>query len=382
MGGRGVYALPLADWISEHLLGYHGVNWEHFADKVTWVPFFCAFLLLFVFKFIVKIDTKFSVVFAFILGAIMCLVEVSHLNHTHAGQGFLGFLGFSWHIFYIWFASALCIFLGVTAASDNGEIPGRFRLLIEMMMEFVRDQIVRPIMGKDGDQYLPFILSFFFIILISNLLGLTPSSTTSTGSIWVTTALASMSFLFYHGCGVKKFGLMQHFLNIVPVHCDMKRLVAFVIYTAGLIIANGALGTPALANEAGVIVTKALPWLTTGKLVIAVFAGLTLIGSFNVKTIGEIVLWLFMLVVELVGTFAKPFALAVRLFANMTGGHAVLYVMFGFGFVFKSYLIAAFVSVPASTAILFLELMVAAIQAYVFTMLTTVFLQAAVHPEH
>ena len=89
-----------------------------------------------------------------------------------------------------------------------------------------------------------------------------------------------------------------------------------------------------------------------------------------------------MLVIELIGHVAKPFALMVRLFANMAGGHAVLYVMFGFTFIFQSYALGVIVATPGSTAIMFLELLVACIQAYVFTMLVTVFLNGAVNPEH
>ncbi|MDF1665691.1 MAG: F0F1 ATP synthase subunit A [Planctomycetota bacterium] len=355
-----MFALPLADWISEHLLDIHGVNIDF--SHLTWIPLVCTALLFGVFKLVLEMPNKYAIGFTFILGSIMCLVEMSH--GTHGGEGILGFLGFSWHVFYIWFASALVIFMGVSAGSDTGEVPGRFRSFIELVMEFVRDAIVRPIMGKNGDKYLPFLLSFFFIILTCNLLGLTPSSTTATGSIWVTTGLTLMSVLFYHGSGIAEFGLVQHIVNFVPVHAPGKLLVAFIVYTIGLITIN---------------TVPAEPLFSTGALVGLIIVGLAVIGRAKA---GEIALWLFMLVVELVGHLAKPFALAVRLFANMTGGHAVLYVMIGFGFVFKSHIIAAVVAVPASTAVMFLELLVAGIQAYVFTMLTTVFLQASIHPEH
>jgi F0F1-type ATP synthase membrane subunit a len=368
-----VFALPFADWISEHLLIIHGVSLE---GNLTWIPIVCTVLLFVLFKFILGINTKLSVAFTAVMGAVMCAVEMSH--GTHAVDGFLGFVGFSWHVVYIWMASAVAIMIGVTAGSDTGVVPGKFRSFVELILEFVRDQVVRPVMGKDGDQYVPYLLSFFFIILTCNLLGLLPSSTTATGNIWVTTALAVMSFLFYHGMGVKKFGVVQHLINLVPVHCDLKRMSTFVVFTASVLILNVVLAT-AEVKEGDVIVTAAANWLTGGQIVGVVLVGLAAIGRAKA---GDIVLWLFMLVVELVGHFAKPFALAVRLFANMTGGHAVLYVMFGFGFVFKSWIIAAVVSVPSATAIMFLELMVAAIQAYVFTMLTTVFLQGSVNPEH
>lgn len=92
-------------------------------------------------------------------------------------------------------------------------------------------------------------------------------------------------------------------------------------------------------------------------------------------------LWPLLLVVELVGMVAKPFALAVRLWANMNGGHIVILVLMGFIFLFKSFL-AAGISVAAATAIYMLEIFVALLQAYVFTFLTAVFMGMAAHPDH
>lgn len=85
--------------------------------------------------------------------------------------------------------------------------------------------------------------------------------------------------------------------------------------------------------------------------------------------------------IEIFGHIFKPIALMIRLWANMTGGHAVLYAFLGLIFAFKSYGIAP-VSVGCATAVYLLEIFVAFIQAYVFTFLVTVFLGAAVHPDH
>ena len=92
-------------------------------------------------------------------------------------------------------------------------------------------------------------------------------------------------------------------------------------------------------------------------------------------------LWPILLVVEIVGLVAKPFALAVRLWANMTGGHVIILVLMGFIFLFKSWFIVP-VSVVGSAAIYFLEMFVAVLQAYVFTFLTAVFMGMAAHPHH
>ncbi len=92
-------------------------------------------------------------------------------------------------------------------------------------------------------------------------------------------------------------------------------------------------------------------------------------------------LWPLLLVVEIVGIFAKPFALAVRLWANMNGGHIVILVIMGFIFLFKGF-VAAGISVAAATAIYMLEIFVALLQAYVFTFLTAVFMGMAANPHH
>jgi F-type H+-transporting ATPase subunit a len=84
-------------------------------------------------------------------------------------------------------------------------------------------------------------------------------------------------------------------------------------------------------------------------------------------------LWPIMIPIEILGLFTKPFALCIRLFANMTGGHIVIVSLIGLIFIFKSWIIAV---LPAGfvVGILFLELFVAFLQAYIFTMLTALFM--------
>ena len=84
-------------------------------------------------------------------------------------------------------------------------------------------------------------------------------------------------------------------------------------------------------------------------------------------------LWPIMVPIEILGLFTKPFALCIRLFANMTGGHIVIVALLGLIFIFKSYVVAigpfGFV-----LGIMLLELFVAFLQAYIFTMLTSLFM--------
>ena len=90
---------------------------------------------------------------------------------------------------------------------------------------------------------------------------------------------------------------------------------------------------------------------------------------------------LILIPIEFIGLFSKPFALCIRLFANMTAGHVIIMAILGLIFFFKAYTIAL-VAVPFTLAIYLLEIFVAMIQAYVFTMLSAVFIGMAVHQEH
>ncbi len=92
-------------------------------------------------------------------------------------------------------------------------------------------------------------------------------------------------------------------------------------------------------------------------------------------------LWPIMIPIEILGLFTKPFALCMRLFANMTGGHIVIFSLLGLIFLFRSIIIAP-VSVAFALAIYMLELFVAFLQAYVFTMLTSLFMGLGMQTEH
>jgi F-type H+-transporting ATPase subunit a len=88
-----------------------------------------------------------------------------------------------------------------------------------------------------------------------------------------------------------------------------------------------------------------------------------------------------MLVVEILGLFTKPFALAIRLFANMTAGHIVIYALISLIFVMHTYIVSP-LSVGMALFIYFLEILVALLQAYIFTMLSSLFIGMAVHQDH
>lgn len=92
-------------------------------------------------------------------------------------------------------------------------------------------------------------------------------------------------------------------------------------------------------------------------------------------------LWPLMFVVELMGLIAKHVALMIRLFANMIAGHIVLFALLGLIIIFKSYFVSL-VSIPFAIFVSFLELLVATIQAYIFTLLSALFIGVSVKPDH
>jgi len=91
-------------------------------------------------------------------------------------------------------------------------------------------------------------------------------------------------------------------------------------------------------------------------------------------------LWPILVPIEILGLFTKPFALMIRLFANMTGGHIVIVSLIGLIFIFKSYVIAP-VPIAFVLGINMLELFVAFLQAYIFTMLTSLFMGLGMQTE-
>jgi F-type H+-transporting ATPase subunit a len=92
-------------------------------------------------------------------------------------------------------------------------------------------------------------------------------------------------------------------------------------------------------------------------------------------------LWIIMVPIEILGQFTKPFALTIRLFANMTAGHIIILSLFFISFILKSYIVAVAVSIPFAIFIYLLELFVAFLQAFVFTMLSALFIGLATSHE-
>ncbi len=189
-------------------------------------------------------------------------------------------------------------------------IPKGMNGFIEPMIVFIRDEVAIPNIGKDKyERHMPYLLTVFFFILLSNILGLIPGiipfGANVTGNIAVTMVLAVFTFVITQFSGTRTY--WKH-----------------------------------LVSQPGV------PW------------------------------WLapIMVPVEIIGLFTKPFALMVRLFANISAGHIIVLGLVSLIFIFKSLAVA-----PASVAFVVfmdcIEILVAILQAYVFTLLSALFIGLA-----
>lgn len=141
---------------------------------------------------------------------------------------------------------------------------------------------------------------------------------------------------------------------------------------------------PYTATATGNIsVTAALAACTFAAILIAGIGNNGLIGYFKSLVPHGVPVWLLPILVpvEILGLIAKPFALCIRLFANMMAGHVVILALLGMIFLFGSLGVAP-VAVLFAAAIYLLEIFVALVQAFIFTLLSTLFISMAAHPEH
>ena len=260
------------------------------------------------------------------------------------------------HVFMLWLVAA---FLGVAVIvpvqrffSSGRPVPKGWMNALEAIVQFIRDSIVKPNVGpKWVMTWTPLVLTFFFFILFANGIGMVPifdvlgalnrfvlgvpssdshnlinhmlhGGPTATGNFNVTAGLATITFFAIMVAGTLAHGFIKHWKNLVP---------------------------------------HGLAWPV----------------------------YIILIPIELMGLLVKPFALTMRLAANMTGGHiallALLSLMAIFGEMFSSTVAGigvAFVSVPMAAAISALEIIVVLVQAYVFTLLTSVFIGMAINVHH
>jgi len=220
------------------------------------------------------------------------------------------------HVFFMWVVVLILIVLLSTVAKSYRKslIPRGLTNFLEIIIVFVRDEIVKPTIGHSYEKFLPYLLTVFFFILFSNFIGLVPFSATVTSNIAVTAALAGLTFFTTQIGGIIHYGFWGYFKGLIPPGMPVALLPLIII-------------------------------------------------------------------VEILGLFTKPFALCIRLFANMVAGHVVILSLIGLIFIMKTLYVAP-VSVGFALFIYLLEILVSLIQAYIFTMLSSLFIGMAVHQEH
>jgi F-type H+-transporting ATPase subunit a len=246
----------------------------------------------------------------------VCEYDLPHWNPIHIGRFALD-ISPTRHVVMLWIAALLCIITTLLALrahnrrTREGRAPGGIGNGLEALVLYLRNEVVIPNIGPHGNGYVPFLLTLFFFILFANLLGLIPYGSTATGNISVTATLAIVTFIVIELAGIKAQG--KAYINtIVFWPHDM---------SLGMKLFISPILTP----------------------------------------------------IELIGKFTKPFALAIRLFANMTAGHIVLLALVSLIFTFGSWFLVP-VPVLMGVAISVLELFVAFLQAYIFTLLSSVFI--------
>ena len=256
------------------------------------------------------------------------------------------------HVLMLWIVAGL-IFVVVTLAvrrylAQDRLIPSGFMNALEAGVDFIKESIVRPNVGdKWVNTYTPLLLTLFLFILAANAIGLIPifdvlallnhtvihapedsfltrvthGGVTSTGNFNVTAALATITFFTIIIAGARAHGFVKHWKNMVP---------------------------------------HGLPLPVT----------------------------LFLIPIEIMGMFVRPFALTMRLAANMTGGHIAILAILSFVFIFNVQFGAAagmgigVFSLVLAALISALEIIVVLVQAYVFTLLSAVFIGMAIHAHH
>jgi len=228
-------------------------------------------------------------------------------------------LPFSKHVLMMLLAAALLLTaLPLLIASRR---PGLspFRAMIEIIVLFLRDEVVGPNLGNKTSAYLPYFATLFFFILAMNLLGLVPYGATATGNLAVTGGLALTTFALINFAGIREQGLAGYFGHIVPKGVPLWLYpLLFPIELIGLVTKSFALAIRLFAN------------MIAGHIVILSFISFIFIFG----------------------------AIHIALGLALTAPISVLLVLF----------------------IYMLELFVAFLQAYVFTFLTAIFTGAAMHP--
>lgn len=258
------------------------------------------------------------------------------------------------HVLMLWLVSAAVLLIVIPTVrrflKQDRPIPTGFMNALEAVVEFIRDSIALPNFGRKWvNTWTPLLLTFFVFILCANAIGLIPV--------------------------FDVLGLLDHFVFKTGEHSFVKQLL------------HG--GTTATANYN---VTAALAIITFSAIIIAGSRAHGVVQHW-INLVPHGLAWpiyILLIPIELMGMLVRPFALTMRLAANMTGGHIAILAILSFVFLGAEMVgravvgvgVGVAVSVPLATAISALEIIVVLVQAYVFTLLSAVFIGMAIHVHH
>ncbi len=262
-------------------------------------------------------------------------------------------LSISKHVLMLWLV-ALVVFTLVTwivrRRLARGPVPSGAGNALEAVVEYIRDSIVRPNVGERWvGTWAPLILTLFAFIFTANIIGLIP----------VFEVFTLLNHWVLHAGADSVFGRALHGGTTATANFNVTVGLALITFFAIIIAGTKAHG---FINHWKNIVPRGMPWP----------------------------IYLLLVPIEVLSMFVKPFTLTMRLAANMTGGHigilAVLSLVFLFTEMMKNAMvgigIGLAVSVPLAVAITGLELIVVLVQAYVFTLLSAVFIGMVIHVHH
>jgi F-type H+-transporting ATPase subunit a len=231
------------------------------------------------------------------------------------------------HMFVIALAFLLLLIVIPIIVRFRKMVPTGPYNLIEAICVFLREDLARPILGEFTDKFISFVWTLFFFVLTLNLLGMVPLEKiislitgksnyfggAATANIWITGALAVVTFFTTIIAGIKTKGFIPYLVGLAPP----------------------------------------VPW------------------------------WIlpFIYILELITLLIRPLTLAIRLFANIMAGHMLIGTFIGLILIFKNYYVAA-ASISTAAVLSLMDLLVAFIQAYIFTFLSTLYIGFSVRTEH
>lgn len=257
------------------------------------------------------------------------------------------------HVFMLWLVAFLVFVILswiVRRYQKQGAVPSGAGNAVEAFVEWIRDSIVQPNVGdKWVNTWAPLILTFFTFIFAANLIGLIP----------IFEPLKLINHWVLHADNHSFFGRLLEGGTTVTSNYNVTAGLALVTFLAIIIAGSKAHG---FLNHWKNIVPHGLAWP----------------------------IYIMLIPIEILGMLVKPFALTMRLAANMTGGHIAILAVLSFVFLFAEMaktalagiVVGLAVSVPLAVGISGLELIVVLVQAYVFTLLSAVFIGMVIHVHH